>query len=123
MNANLDECVSRDSRPGIAIFAGAGGADAQEGPRRVALKNGETVELHTVWYVVNCKSMLVGSPTVVLDGPKEVSLTIKEGPVIPRRLNCANPVAGGTLMATAKDVKVSKEAKLVYKSELQDPGR
>jgi hypothetical protein len=99
-----------------AIFAGTDGAVAQEGPRRIALKAGETTELWAVWWVANCKSIVVGIPTVeVLDGPKEVSLTIKEGTVIPRRLNCANPVPGGTLLMTAKDVKQPIESKITFR--------
>jgi hypothetical protein len=99
-----------------AIFAGTDGAVAQEGPRRIALKGGETAELGTVWWVASCKSIVVGTPTVeVLEGPKEVSLTIKEGAVIPRRLNCANPVPGGTLLMTAKDIKQPIESKLTYR--------
>ena len=80
------------------------------------LKSGESVELHTVYWVVNCRSVLVGTPELeVIEGPEQVTLAIKEGKVIPHRQNCANPVAGGTLVATAKDITEPMEAKLTYR--------
>ena len=51
----------------------------------------------------------------VLEGPAEVKLSIKEGDIIPRNFNCAKPVPGGTLIATAKDIAESKAAKLTYR--------
>jgi hypothetical protein len=61
---------------------------------------------------------MIGTPVIeVLEGPDEVTLTIKEGKVVPRvnGQNCANPVAGGTIMATAKDVEEAKESKLTFR--------
>jgi hypothetical protein len=83
---------------------------------RVALKAGESVELMTVYWVSNCRSVMVGIPEVeVLEGPAQVSLNIKEEMVLPRRQGCANRVPGGVLVATAKDVKEPIEAKLTYR--------
>ena len=65
---------------------------------------------------MNCRSILVGDPGVeVLEGPEELTLEIKKGNVIPRAQNCANPAPGGTLIATAKEVKERKDAKLTYR--------
>jgi hypothetical protein len=101
---------------GIAIFAGTAGADAQQQPQRIILKSGETVELGNVLFVANCQSIMIGTPVIeVLEGPEEVTLAIKEGKVVPRGGDCTNPVAGGTVMATAKDVKEKKEARLTYR--------
>jgi hypothetical protein len=101
---------------GIAIFVGTAGAEAQQAPPRIALKSGETVELGNVFFIANCISIMIGTPVIeVLEGPKEVTLTIKEDKVVPRNQNCANPVAGGTVMATAKDVKEPKESRLTYR--------
>jgi hypothetical protein len=101
---------------GIAIFAGTAGADAQQAPPRIVLKSGETVELGNVFFIANCKSIMIGTPVIeVLEGPEEVTLTIKEEKVVPRNRNCANPVPGGTIMATAKDVKEPKESRLTYR--------
>jgi hypothetical protein len=100
----------------MAALLGGAGAHAETSARRIVLKSGESVELHTVYWVVNCRSILVGMPELeVIEGPEQVTLAIKEGKVIPRRQNCANPVAGGTLVATAKDITEPMEAKLTYR--------
>jgi hypothetical protein len=89
------------------------GAQAQN---RVALKSGDSVELGTVYWVSNCRSIMIGLPEIeILEGPPEVTLAIKEEPVLPRRQNCAAKVPGGTLVASAKDVKEPGEAKLTYR--------
>jgi len=82
----------------------------------IVLKSGESVELHTVYYISNCRSIMVGVPQVeVLEGPPQVSLTVQEGMVLPRNQNCPNRVPGGTVTAIAKDVKQATEAKLTYR--------
>jgi hypothetical protein len=92
------------------------GAQAQNGPQRLSAKNGESIELHTVYWVASCRSIMIGVPEVeVLEGPPEVALGIKEEPVLPRRQGCAAKVAGGTLILSAKGVTESKEAKLTYR--------
>jgi hypothetical protein len=83
---------------------------------RIALKSGESTELHSVYWVTNCRSIVIGVPQLeVLEGPEELTLTIKEGMVLPRRQNCAKPVAGGTVVATAKEIKEPVVAKLTYR--------
>jgi len=90
-------------------------ADAQA-QNRVALKSGDSVELGTVYWVSHCRSIMVGLPEVeILERPPEVTLSIKAGPVLPRRQNCAATVPGGTLIASAKDIKEPGEAKLTYR--------
>jgi hypothetical protein len=89
-------------------------AEAQQ--RRVAIKSGESVEIHPIYWVIQCRSVLAGLPEVeILEGPEEVSLSIKEGLVLPRRQNCAKPVPGGTLIMTAKTITARTEAKLTYR--------
>jgi len=101
---------------GAAIFVGAGGADAQEELSRISLKSGETVELRAVYFIRNCRSILKETPIIeVLEGPEELTLTIKPGMVVPRGDNCSNPVAGGTVVATANEVKAPKESRLTYR--------
>src|SRR5262245_52281598 len=86
------------------------------GQQRLAVKDGETVELGVVYYITNCRSIMIGNPQVeVMDGPKEVTLTFKEGMVFPRRQNCAKPVAGGTLMLTVNDVTEPMDSTLTYR--------
>jgi len=99
-----------------SFFAGTGGANAQEEPTRISLKSGETVELRTVYFIRNCRSILKETPIIeVLEGPEELTLTIKPGMVVPRNENCSNPVAGGTVVATANEVKAHKESRLTYR--------
>jgi len=89
---------------------------AQSAARRVALKNGESVELHPIYWVSKCHSIMIGLPEVeILDGPPELSLSIREGQVLPRRQGCAAKVPGGTLMLTAKGVSEKIEVKIVYR--------
>lgn len=95
-----------------ALFAGEACAQQQ----RIALKSDESVDLGTVYWVVNCRSILIGMPVVeILEGPPELTLSIKEGSVVPRRQNCAKPVQGGNLFVTAKTIGEAKEAKLTYR--------
>jgi hypothetical protein len=103
----------------IVVLAGLAvafcGADAQA-QNRIALKSGDSIDLGAVYWVANCRSIMIGLPQVeILEGPPEVTLSIKEEPVLPRRQNCAAKVPGGTLVATAKDIKEPAEAKLTYR--------
>ena len=101
---------------GLAIFAAAAGAHAQQGPQRIALKSGESVELRNFYFQVNCESTIIGAPVVeVLEGPPELTVTIKEGMVSGLRDRCAKPIKGGTLVATVKDIQEPKEAKLTIR--------
>jgi hypothetical protein len=89
---------------------------AQDALRRIAVKNGESVDLNSVYYVSNCRLIMIGMPDIeVLEGPTGVALSIREEPVLPRRQDCAAKVAGGTLVLTAKDVTEPAEAKLTYR--------
>jgi hypothetical protein len=92
------------------------GVKAQTVPRRLALKSGESVELYPVYWVINCRSVMIGLPEVeVLEGPPQLSLSIREEKVLPRRQGCAAEVPGGTLLMTAKDVTEKAEATLTYR--------
>jgi hypothetical protein len=86
----------------------------------IALKSGESVTLGPVYWVVNCKSIMIGVPTVeVLEGPPELSLSLKEDMVLPRRQNCAAKVKGAVLTATAGAVKAVVHAKLTFRLKYQ----
>ena len=93
---------------GVAGILFSTGADAQtvrDSPS-IALKSGETVELGNVYYTINCRSLLIGTPEVeIFEGPPGVTATIKQGMVLPRGGNCANRVPGGTIVVSAKDVE------------------
>lgn len=93
------------------------GLEAQERVRHLALKNGETVELFTIYSVARCRSILVGKPDVeVLEGPPELSFSIRDAMVVPRNAtNCSQKVSGGILEVTAKNVTEPKEAKVTIR--------
>jgi hypothetical protein len=102
---------------GIATFLCTATGDAQEEEvPRISLKSGETIELRNVSFTRNCRSILKETPVIeVLEGPEELTLAIKPAMVVLRSNNCSNQVAGGIVMATAKDVKAPKEARLTYR--------
>jgi hypothetical protein len=93
---------------GLGLFGGCTSAFAQTvfGSPSVALKNGESVEVGPVYWVSQCKSILKSTPEVeILDGPPGLDAAIKEAMVLPRRQNCANKVAGGMLVMSAKGIE------------------
>ena len=51
----------------------------------------------------------------ILEGPPELSLTLKEGPVLPIFQNCAAKVPGGSLILSAKGITAPVEGKLTYR--------
>ena len=88
----------------------------QNAPQRLAIKNGESIELHPVYYVSHCHSVMIGLPEIeVLEGPPELTFSIREEPVLPRRQGCAARVPGGMLLLMAKGVTEKMEAKLTYR--------
>lgn len=98
----------------MASFAVMSGAQAQKASRHIALKSGETTELRNFYFVQHCRSLMIGTPVVdVLEGPQELTVSLKEGEKVPSK--CTNRVPGGTVIATAKDVKATKEAKLTIR--------
>ena len=98
----------------LAILLGISGAQAQQAPRHISLKSGESTELRNFYFVQHCRSLMIGMPVLdVLEGPEEVSVALKEGPKVPAK--CTNRVPGGAVVATAKEVKARKEAKLTIR--------
>ena len=98
---------------GVAIDSSV---QAQSRLSRLAAKNNESIEIGPVYWVTNCRSVMIGLPEIeILEGPPQVALTIKEGQVLPRRQGCASKVLGGTLMLNAKDITEATEAKLTYR--------
>lgn len=90
-------------------FLVSGSAHAQfmmiGGSATVAIKSGETLDLGQVYWVSQCRSLLKETPTVeVLDGPPQISASIKEAMVVPRWQGCAKGVNGGILQVSAKDI-------------------
>jgi len=77
-----------------------------KGVGTISLKSGESAELGPLYFVVNCRSMLKGTPEVeILEGPPGLTASVKEQMVLPRAQNCANRVKGGMLVVTAKEIE------------------
>jgi hypothetical protein len=86
------------------------------GAGTIAIKSGETLELGEVGWVANCRSILKETPTVeVLEGPPQLSATIKEAMVLPRHQGCAKKVSGGMLIVSAKDIEDPSFTRLVLR--------
>ncbi len=75
--------------------------------REISLRNGESTELADVYLIgTGCHSVLKGTPEVeIMEGPPGVTAVINPAKVVPYAHSCANPVAGGKLVLTAKDVQ------------------
>ena len=109
-------CIAALSASLLVAATVSDGVKAQTAPGRLALKNGESVELYPVYWVINCRSVMIGLPEVeVLEGPPQLSLSVREEKVLPRRQGCAAQVPGGTLLLTAKGVTEKTEATLTYR--------
>jgi hypothetical protein len=91
-------------------------AIAENPPRSIALKNGESVDLLPVFGEKNCHSILTETPKVeVLEGPPELKVTVREEMVAPRRAACKDKIKGGVVVVTANDVKARTEGKLTFR--------
>jgi hypothetical protein len=101
----------------LTAFGTSSAAFSQAKPSiSIALKSGETIELGTLYYVVNCRSILTSTPQVeVLDGPEEITVTVKPQMVLPRTPQCAKQVSGGMLTVTAKKIEEAVTTPLVIR--------
>jgi hypothetical protein len=101
---------------GILGFWASSVAFAQAAPINLALRSGETVELGPVYWNSNCRSLLKAPPVAeIMEGPEEITVSMKEAMVIPRTRECAKEQKGGLLSVTAKEVKEKKEGKLIIR--------
>ena len=66
-----------------------------------------------LWWVKNCKSVMLNAEPVVLQSMPDVSVSIKEQPVQPA--NCSKAVPGAVLVLTAKNVKEISEGSVVVR--------
>ncbi len=88
-----------------------------QGTEAIALKSGETAEIGNLFWVANCRSLLKGAMTVeVLEGPSDVTASIREQKIVPHKFNCPKPVEGGVLLLTApKEIKTRTQAKVTLR--------
>jgi ribosomal protein L21 len=108
--------IVRAANAAICVAGLSVGAAHAQSQGNIALKSGESVELGPVYWIANCRSILIGLPEVeILEGPPGLTLNLKEAMVLPRRQNCPNKVSGGILSAAAAEVKDQTQGKLVYR--------
>jgi hypothetical protein len=82
----------------------------------ITLKSGESVEVDNLYWVVACRSLLTSPPEVeIIDGPSQVTASVKETMVVPRWQSCPKPVSGGTLVLTAKDIEDPSFSRLILR--------
>ncbi len=106
-----------------AILFGLGAAIPQEAHSQtrntvasIALKGGESVEVSNLFAVANCRSTLTATPTAeVMEGPSEVTVSVKEAMVVPRAQECNKPVKGAKLVLTAKNIDDYSTSKLTVR--------
>ena len=68
-------------------------------------ESGETLEIADLWYAVHCQSRLKSAPTVeVLEGPPEITVSVKKAMVVPREQNCSKPIEGAKLYVAASEI-------------------
>lgn len=109
---------------GVAsIFAYCGGVKAVAEPLTIALKSGESVDLQNVFWAINCRSLLKGPMTVeILEGPPEVTASIREQKIVPHIQNCANAINAGVLvLSAAKGISKKVEATTVLRVKYPAP--
>jgi hypothetical protein len=59
---------------------------------------------------------MIGEPQVeIMEGPPELTLTVRPGMVTPRAQGCINQIPGGTLVAEAQEIPEKKSARLIYR--------
>jgi len=91
-------------------------AQAPRNIASIALKSGESVEVLDLFAVANCRSTLLATPSVeVMEGPSEVTASIKEATVVPRGAECNKPVKGGKLVLNAKDIDDYSTSKMTVR--------
>jgi hypothetical protein len=84
--------------------------------QEISLKSGESADIHSVYWVGNCRSLLISFAGVdILEGPPGVTLSIREEEVLPRRQNCPNKVPGGVVVASVKEVPTRTTGILKYR--------
>ena len=90
---------------------------AQNAEKSISLKGGETADVGTAYWIVNCRSILKGDPSIdVMEAPPGVTVTLRKEKIVPRGSNCSRPVPGGTLVVAAdKDIKARAEGRLTIR--------
>jgi hypothetical protein len=101
---------------GLALITSHSAQAQQNQTQRIAAKSGETIELFNVFAQVNCRSILLATPEVeILDGPPELTISVKEQFVPAPRFDCHNKLKGGTVLAIIGKIDKPIEGKLTFR--------
>ena len=93
-------------------------AQARSVLQNIALRSGENVEIGDLYYVSpgTCRSLLKDLPVVeMMEGPSDVTASVKEAMVTPREQGCSQKVKGGRLVIAAKDIDDYSTSKLTVR--------
>lgn len=83
---------------------------------RYSIKSNEEISLFGVYWIAHCKSILKSFAGIdKLEGPSDISLSLKPGKVYARRQGCPKPVRGATVFIKAGKIKSHTQAKLVFR--------
>src|SRR5262249_1721468 len=104
------------------ITIGAG-AQTQADVRRLGVKSGEDVELRPVYFVANCRSIMIGLPEIEILEPTSGHAQYQGGPSpsAPPRLCC--PGGGRQADAECQERHRANGSKADFSAEVQDQGR
>lgn len=81
-----------------------------------AIKGSETIDLYSVYWIQNCKSILKSFGGIdVLQGPSQVTLALREQPVNATRQHCRAPVKGAVVTATGKGITQPSTSDLTFR--------
>jgi hypothetical protein len=110
----------------LALSAFAGSGTAQDSPKLqlFSIRSGETLPLRTfTWFrLTTCEPLFLDFEKFdVLEGPPELSLQFEPGKVHASTAtrDCPNPIKGGTILLTAKDIAEKKEAIFTFRVHLR----
>ena len=111
-NSRGDLCERYDHWHGGTEFCRSTSGSQYE----AAIKSDEQVPLFPVYWVAHCKSMLKSFAGIdKLEGPSEISLSLKHEKVYARRQGCSRPVQGAMVMVKAGAIKSHSQATLVFR--------
>jgi hypothetical protein len=87
---------------------------AQDGTLKA--KSGAVIDLRPVFRQVNCRGMLLATPEVeILQGPPELTLSVRDEMVEVPAANCPRKIKGAMVVATIGQVSQPIEGRLIFR--------
>jgi hypothetical protein len=98
----------------LPLLAAATPASAQDGTLRA--KSGEVIDLRPVFRQINCRGMLLATPEVeVLQGPPELTLSVRDEMVEVPDANCPKKIKGAMVVVTVGQLSHPVEGRLIFR--------